>query len=256
MLRSSLSSLVRSTPLRWYLRNKIMRMQLVQHAIDALAARTYLEIGVDEGESFCAVRVPRKTGVDPVPPKPRVAVEITSPGVQYFAMTSDEFFASDARDAALAGGVDVVFVDGLHTYGQTYRDVRNSLKVLNPGGVILVHDCLPASEEEARVAATYEEAGRLNGPSWNGLWTGDGWKAIVAVRSGHDGADACVLDCDHGVGLVYHGGGRPPLRLSLEEIDALDYAALAADPQRLLGLSAPARLQSVLRTMQSRRRPS
>lgn len=255
MLRSSLSRLARTTELRWYLRNKMMRMQLVQYAIDALSARTYVEIGVDEGASFCAVRAPRKIGVDPVAPRPAVALELSKPGVSYSAVTSDAFFAHEAP-RVLDQGADVVFVDGLHTYDQTYRDVQNALKVLNSGGVILVHDCLPTSEDEARVAPSYEEAGRLNGPSWNGCWTGDGWKSIVAVRSGHDGANACVLDCDHGVGLVYQGGEPPPLRLTLAEIDALDYTALTADPQRLLGLCAPDQLRSVLRSARSRRQPS
>ena len=247
-MKSLLSKLARTDPFRWYLPNKLMRWQLVQHAIDTLAARTYLEIGVDEGESFCAIEVPMKIGVDPVSAKPAVARALTEPGTSYFQVTSDEFFEKHAA-AALPDGVDVVFVDGLHTYGQTDRDITNALRHLRPGGVILVHDCLPASAEEACPAPTYEEARRMNGPSWNGLWTGDGWKAIVAARAGLSGnARACVLNCDHGVGLVWREGGAPPERLSLtrEDIAKLDYASLMASTQILLGLCRPSRLRSVL----------
>ena len=136
----------------------------------------------------------------------------------------------------------------------TYRDVRNALKVLRPGGVILVHDCLPASAQEAVVVPSYEEARRINGPGWNGAWTGDGWKTIVSVRSGHLAAQACVVNCDHGVGIICEGPGRPPLSLSLAEIDALDYYALAVNPKKWIGLCRPAQLQTILRELRKTRK--
>ena len=255
MLRPLLSALVRATPVRWYLPNKISRMQLIQHAIDVLSARTYLEIGVDQGQTFSVVKVPVQIGVDPIAPAPDVVETLKRPGASYFATTSDDFFAQHAP-TALASGCDVVFVDGLHTYGQTYRDIQNSLKYLNPGGVILVHDCLPASAEEARVAETYDEAWRLNGPDWSGLWTGDGWKSIVAVRSGHTPGQACVLNCDHGVAVVHKSSEPPPLSMTLPEIDRLDYATLAADPAKIIGLSLPAKFNAILNQQRKLRRPN
>jgi len=38
---------------------------------------------------------------------------------------------------------DVIFIDGLHYYKQVLKDIKNSLKILNKDGFILVHDCLP-----------------------------------------------------------------------------------------------------------------
>lgn len=254
MLRHALSHLARTDPLRWHLANKLTRMQLIQYALDGLAARTYLEIGVDEGQTFCAVRVPSKIGVDPVPPHPAVAAEIQQPGARYFATTSDEFFARDAP-SVLAAGVDVVFVDGLHTYDQTFRDISHALPYLTPGGLILVHDCLPVSEAEARPAPTYDEARRLNGPGWNGLWTGDGWKAMVAVRAGLAPGRGWVLNCDHGVGVVYRATGGRQLALTAAEIDRLDYRALIEAPAHLLGLSAPDRLRAVVAALRRERQP-
>jgi hypothetical protein len=243
-----LSRLIRATPVRWYLPN-VNRVHLIQHAIDSLSAGTYLEIGVERGQTFSVVRVARKIGVDPIAPHPNVEAALERPGAQYFATTSDDFFERHAAEQ-LPLGVDVVFIDGLHTFDQTYRDVRNALKVLRPGGVILVHDCLPTSAQEAVVAPSYEEARRINGP---GPWTGDGWKAIVAVRAGHLPAHACVLNCDQGVGIVCKGPRRPPLSVSLEEIDALDYDALAANPEKWLGLCRPAQLQAILRELRKTR---
>jgi hypothetical protein len=198
------------------------------------------------------VRVARKIGVDPIAPRPNVEAALKRPGAQYLATTSDEFFERHAA-AQLPLGVDIVFIDGLHTYDQTYRDVRNAFKVLRPGGVILVHDCLPTSAQEAVVAPSYEEARRINGPGWNGAWTGDGWKAIVAVRSGHLPAQACVLECDQGVGIIFEGPGRPPLSLSLAEIEALDFCTLAANPEKWIGLCRPAQLQAILRELRKTR---
>lgn len=213
-------------------------MDVIQRAIDEIGAVRYLEIGVDQGVCFCAIRVSERIGVDPVAPAPAVVEQLKRHGSSYAALTSDDFFAQQAP-GLLASGVDVVFIDGLHTYQQSYRDCVNALRYLNPGGVIFMHDCLPASESEARVAPTYEEAGRLNGPGWNGLWTGDGWKAIVALRSLHDDVEACVLDCDHGLGMVTRQPARRALAYSAAEIDAMSYDDLTRDQARLLGLQLP-----------------
>lgn len=249
---SFLSALVRQTPLRWHLPNKVSRIEVIQYAIDGIRAARYLEIGVADGTCFCAVRVAERIGVDPIAPAPAVAEQLEAAGSSYVAATSDDFFSQHAP-RLLDGGLDVVFIDGLHTYEQSYRDCLNALRYLHPGGVIFMHDCLPASEPEARVAATYEEAGRLNGPSWNGLWTGDGWKAIVALRSLHDDVEACVLDCDHGIGMVWRRPARRALSYSAAQIDALSYQDLTRDPVRLLGLQLPHQLLETIADLRAER---
>jgi hypothetical protein len=250
---SLLTRIVRRSPLRWHVADRLTRMQLIQHAVDALSARTYLEIGVDEGIPFSRVRAPIKIGVDPIAAQPLVKAELQRQGSSYFSTTSDQFFARHAPQL-LSDGVDVAFIDGLHTYEQTDRDIRNVLNYLNPGGIVLVHDCLPASAQEACVASSYEEAGRINGAGWNGLWTGDGWKSVVAVRAGHTPAHAVVLDTDHGVGVVYRATQPAPLSLSLAAIDALDYDTLRRNREELLGLCRAARLRDILRQLRGQRR--
>ena len=153
-------------------------MELVQRAVDGLHAQSYLEIGVDQGDCFCRVRVPMKVGVDPVPPRPAVVRETGRPGTSYFATTSDGFFADHAPQV-LVHGVDVALIDGLHTYAQTYQDIINVLGYLNPGGMILVHDCLPTSPAQALPAENHAQAWAQNGPDWDGCWTGDTWSVRV-----------------------------------------------------------------------------
>lgn len=252
MIRSFLSRLIRQTPLKWQVSNKVSRLDVIQHAINALGAVRYLEIGVAEGWCFCGVRVAERIGVDPIPPAPAVVAQLQAPGSTYAARTSDDFFALDAP-RLLSHGVDVVFIDGLHTYDQSYRDCLNALRYLNPGGVIFMHDCLPVSEAEARVAPSYDEAARLNGPDWNGLWTGDGWKAIVALRSLHEDVDACVLNCDHGLGMVTRRPGRRALSYSAAQIEALAYQDLTRDPARLLGLRMPGHLFATVAALRAER---
>jgi len=51
-------------------------------------------------------------------------------------MTSD-------RAAELVGdaSLDLVFIDGDHSYEQTLRDIRNWLPKVRPGGILCGHDC-------------------------------------------------------------------------------------------------------------------
>ena len=78
-------------------------------------------------------------------------------------MTSNDFLKNNIKK------FDLIFLDGLHTYEQTIKDIDNSLKILNERGVILIHDCLPKNLEP-------------NVPRMYGHWNGDAWKAIVHLE--------------------------------------------------------------------------
>lgn len=239
--KREIARMLRSSGLLWLLRDRVSRQEVVQWCVDDLKATTYLEIGVSDGECFCAVSAPIKIGVDPIAPSPAVLEETRQSGVTYCALPSDEFFRGPAR-GLLTAGVDVAFIDGLHTWHQAYRDCRNVLRYLSPEGVILLHDCLPRNEQEATVAASHSHAAELNGPGWNGVWTGDVWRVIVTLRTYHTDLSAHVLWCDHGIGLVRRT--RRPSRHPLAEMDisGLTFADLRADKRRLLGLARPAYL--------------
>lgn len=252
MADSLISRGIRRTPLRWSLPNHLWRMEAIQCAIDALAANCYLEIGVSGGICFSTLAARRKIGVDPLPAQPLVVDEIQKPGVSYFAMTSDEFFR-EAAPQVLGLGVDVVFIDGLHTAEQAHRDCLSALEYLATGGIILLHDCLPASAAEAVAASSYDEAGKLNGPGWDGEWTGDVWKAIVRLRAQHPDLETFVLHSDHGIGVVTRARNQAPLTFTEAQIGAMEYSDLARDVQRLLGLCPPHHLRSTLRRLRAER---
>ncbi len=153
----------------------------------------YLEIGCDKDELFHAVGCRHKVGVDPV-----------KGGT--LRMTSDEFFAGNSDR------FDVVFIDGLHTYRQTRRDVENALACTRPGGFIGIHDLVPVDWREE------------HSPRLQGMWTGDVWKVGVELAA-TPGLDFRLVLIDHGVGLIrVPEGGIPTLADMGAELEQARFA--------------------------------
>lgn len=138
----------------------------------------YLEIGLDQGKTFEAIASTSRVGVEPVP---RFDTGKLPVGSTVFIGTSDEFF--EFADTGLE--LDVVFVDGLHTFQQTYRDIVHSLRHLRRGGVILVDDVVPCDEVSAipdlsRSLAERRARGMLGTP-----WHGDVFRVVPLLRDAH-----------------------------------------------------------------------
>lgn len=229
------------------------RMVAVQSILDTLKDATYLEIGVNEGKSFRPIRARQKWGVDPSYKIPwhRLLKLAVSSGLgitayRLFRMTSDAFFETQ-KEMIAASGIDACFVDGLHTYEQSLRDVLNALQYLNPNGVILVHDCNPTTKLMALPAANFEAMKHANTADWDGAWCGDVWKAIVHLRSVRDDLNVFVLDCDFGIGVISRGRATNRLSYSEADIRAMDYDALASRRKELLDLRSPEFLGEFLR---------
>lgn len=126
------------------------KSEIINQIIKDNDYKSYLEIGTQSAKNFKAIKCEVKHGVDP---------NVCSP---YNAqLTSDEFFAVNKNK------YDVIFIDGLHESDQVIRDIDNSIKCLNKGGAIILHDTIPKSEEMQRV------------PREQRVWTGDVWKAVV-----------------------------------------------------------------------------
>ena len=233
-------------PLRWFLSNDVSRWDVIQTAIGTLAAQRYLEIGVAAGANFSKIQAPIKWGVDPCEPQQLVRVAVDGDRVRYFQMTSDEFF--DRQDSMLRrDGIDVAFIDGLHSYEQALRDCEHCLVHLRPGGVIFLHDCNPMSAASAAPGSSYEEVARLCPAGWDGTWSGDAWKAIAALRATRADLRVCVLNSDFGIGVVTRGRATTRLACSPEKIAAMTYSDLEQGRRSLLDLRRPVSLFSILR---------
>ena len=264
-------------------RSPLKRYEVIQEVLNWHNGRTYLEIGIDTAESFTKIRAARKFGIDPEPTTNlinhmlstldigslqyscsadsgitnltlqartfrRVADFYPGETAELYYETSDMFFKNRAAELFAQSPIDVAFVDGLHTWEQTYRDVLNILKHLDRKGVILMHDCNPPSSAAAHPAESWQVAKKMELPGWNGLWCGDVWKAVVQLRSTHKDLNVFVLDCDFGVGVVSRGTPKSMLELSSSQINAMTYADLETDRSTLLNLKPPGYLHEFLRT--------
>jgi hypothetical protein len=224
----------------------VNRIKAVKQALDGRPKRVYLEIGVSRGVTFRRIAAAEKIAVDPafkLSARSRRLADAKARATHYFEMTSDAFFANEATFLQQRG-IDVALIDGLHTYQQLVRDVENTLRYLRDDGVIFLHDCNPANASIAFPATSYADY-RAQHP-WRDLlwarrplWSGDVWKAIVQLRSTRHDLRIAVLNCDCGVGIIRKGLPESRLSYSAEQIEALNYADLAADRERLLHLKPP-----------------
>lgn len=135
---------------------------------------TYLEIGVQNGNSLNKVNIPKKWGVDPDPNAKAT-----------HQMTSDEFFKAHDRNQKF----DLIFIDGDHERMQASSDIFNAMLCLRKGGVIVVHDCLPVNEKMQRV------------PRETKQWVGDVWAAFAWARETYS-FESFVVDTDWGCGVI------------------------------------------------------
>tara|TARA_B100001057_G_scaffold57602_1_gene51054 strand:- start:993 stop:1676 length:684 start_codon:yes stop_codon:yes gene_type:complete len=181
-----------SKKLQFEFPNNIFRWDLIQHIIDKYNFENYLEIGCDKDQSFSKIKITNKVGVDPI-----------SGGT--IRSTSNDFFSNNKSN------FDIIFIDGLHHYKQVLTDIKNSIKILNNDGFILVHDCLPKSLAQQAV------------PRYRGYWNGDVWKSIVELRT-RDDLDIITCQIDFGISIIRKKSNKSPLNLNnVENFEKLKF---------------------------------
>lgn len=228
------------------------RFDIIQQIIAKKKSCNYLEIGVEKGQVFLKIKARKKIAVDPafkIRFKKKIKASLSNVlniFNEYYEMTSDSFFEQHRNRLLQLNGLDVAFVDGLHTYDQTLKDVINCLTYLRPGGVIAVHDCNPATAASAVPADSRERAANMNIPGQTIDWNGDVWKTIVHLRSTRDDLRICVLDCDHGVAIITKGRPESMLDYSLDKIDHFDFYDLEKNREHFLNLKPAHYLQDFL----------
>lgn len=135
------------------------------------SGKSYLEIGVERGLTFEAVRAEIKVCVDPAPLFRRDSLPT---GVQLVVSTSDNYFA----DGGSGHPFDFVFLDGLHTAEATYRDLVGALNWLSPGGTVLVDDVMPTDEASALPSYGDSQLEKKKQGVKHSRWYGDVWKVV------------------------------------------------------------------------------
>jgi predicted O-methyltransferase YrrM len=131
-----------------------------------LQARDYLELGVHKGSTLCRVAAALPEchcqGVD------IVNHELPLPGnVSMAFMRTDEFFETWKKSSPVR--YDVIFIDANHSYEAVKADLEMALQMLQPRGVLLLHDTHPVSD-------AYTESG----------WCGDAFRILNDLQANPD----------------------------------------------------------------------
>ncbi len=217
----------------------MIRKKLILALLKNRAEKIYLEIGVSTGRVFFDIKSKTKFAVDPlfkISAFKRFRRTVKNPlniFADFYPMTSDAFFASEAAELFKNKKIDVCLVDGMHEYEYALRDMENAVKYLKDDGVIIVHDCNPITREKA---GTFKEWESRN---FAGEWNGDVWKAIVYLRSQRKDINVFVLDCDYGLGIITKGHPESMLNIRPEQVSSLTYEEFNTNRSSWLNLKKP-----------------
>lgn len=185
-----------------------------------VGARSYLEIGVNQGLTFNGLAFERKVAVDPkfrFDPEP-----FRTDGVEFHEVPSDVYFTQ----ADPAQKFDLIFLDGLHTFQQTFRDFCNSLSCGHDRTIWLIDDVLPVDVYSAwpRQSEAVEFRRQAGGDS--PAWHGDVYKVMFAIHDFFPMYRFITLGSDeNSQALVWRAPrtGFAPIFDSLEAIERLSY---------------------------------
>jgi SAM-dependent methyltransferase len=164
---------------------------IIQDLINKNGFKSYLEIGSGDGHNFNKIKCETKIGIDPIGKGKDIAV-----------MQSDEYFTHNEDK------FDLIFIDGLHHSEQVERDILNSWKVLNKGGVILIHDIKPSNEEMTLIPRNSKE------------WTGDVFKCWHGLKSTK--LKLSYIDEQYGLGCIKKSNHKLEIGFT-SDISFVDY---------------------------------
>lgn len=157
----------------------IYHTELLNALVKKHNLKSYLEIGTQKrGNNFNKIECDDKYCVDP-----DIKAEAD------FIGTSDDFFEQNTRK------FDLIFIDGLHHADQVKRDFENSLRCLNDGGFIAIHDVLPQNEVGTKV------------PRETLVWWGDVYKFAMSIRNHYADIGFKTFNITNGLMIVWKEPG-------------------------------------------------
>jgi capsular polysaccharide biosynthesis protein len=176
--RTEISRAAAAKPLPKHLK----RSDVLNHILSLFHNPSYLEIGVNSGETFFAVEAGTKVAVDPQflfdvdEARGKIA------NARFHSVESDAYFSAivgpDER-------FDVIYLDGLHTVEQTLRDFCNAISYLKESGIIVIDDVVPnsyhASLPDLRVSRQLRDG--LYPKCNDGSWMGDVYRLVFFIQT-------------------------------------------------------------------------
>lgn len=187
---------------------------------------TYLEIGIDQGESFkIAAPTTLALGIDP---NPHVKATISA-NHRVFREASDDFFEQHDVNFELGGKkLDLAFIDGMHQMEFALRDFINVEKFCSKDSIILMHDVYPIDA----ISASRER--------FSEFWSGDIWRLVLILKKYRPDLAVNVI-ATRPTGLAIIQNLDPQSRLLAErqqeiidEFLALDFTVLDGRKDKML----------------------
>lgn len=200
----------------------LARNEVIDGFLQMFHRPSYLEIGVNHGETFFKVDARRKVAVDP-----RFLFDVeaakTLPGVELHQVASDIYFGEIAQTDEM---FDVIYLDGLHTFEQTLRDLLNAVGLLKRGGVIVIDDVIPNSFDAS--LPDLDEVFKLRrispelGADWHqdGSWMGDVFKVPFFIQSFMQQYSYATVLENHGQTVMWQRK-RPSAEVKLRSMEQL-----------------------------------
>jgi hypothetical protein len=174
--------------------------------ITSLCFQNYLEIGVNQGETFQLIEAAMRTGVDP---KFRFAADgLRNQRTVLNEQTSDAYFATLAPTVKF----DVIFIDGLHKFEQVVRDFSNAVLHTHDQSVILIDDTRPTDVLSAFPVQTDTNRFRRLLKSDSKDWHGDVFKIVFYIHDFWPGLKYRTISSGGNPQTLVWRGIAPPAR--------------------------------------------
>ncbi|MBB6511148.1 hypothetical protein F4695_004546 [Rhizobium soli] len=202
------------------------RAEVVQSFLNLFEDPRYLEIGVNKGETFHAVKAGTKVAVDPQFIFDVEACAKANPNASYYQVTSDKYFG---HIVTTNDKFDVVYVDGLHTSEQTLRDILNATEILAPKGVIVVDDVKPTTH----LAAIPDRQTFFKVRSFLTLdeksWMGDVFRVVYFIDTFMQQWSHRTVSDNHGQAVVWRNRRRQVSERTIVEVGGKTFEHFALE---------------------------
>jgi hypothetical protein len=202
---------------------EMLRSDVLRQILALYGKPSYLEVGVQHGVTFNALQAARKVAVDVdfLFDVDEARAAATGRDITYHECSSDEYFERHAAGEKF----DVIFLDGLHTFEQTLRDLLNSIDHLRDGGTILLDDVYPHTYAASLPTQELSNAFRERRGIKTIDWMGDVYKLVFFIRDYLPGLSFATLMENHGQTVVWRQ--RRPLYPSPRSLDAISNLSFA-----------------------------
>lgn len=220
----------------------------INYLANSLNSNSYLEVGVFAGETFLNVDIENKVAVDPYFRFEKDEYE--NDHTAFYQVESDAFFSKLAATKKF----DIIFLDGLHTFEQTYRDFNNSLLHSYDHTVFVLDDVIPndvySAMNNARKAVIARKDAGIEGLAWHG----DVYKLVFLIHDFYPSLSYCTIKNKGNPQTIVWKQARSdftPLYNDAEIISRLDYFTFRDNLQIMNLMTEDSGLDYVLDNMQN-----